>query len=125
MNTKICIRCREEKPLDFFYLQGGKWKGRGWTYSSCKQCHNQALLDRRKQNPHAAEIQLEARRNFRRRHPDEEKRWVSEANERLTPGVVSNRMGLRKHEAPPQLIECKRALIKLNRLIQQHENKQH
>ena len=125
MIMKTCIKCHEKKELANFYLQGGVHKGSGRTYSSCKKCHNRQLVLLRQNDSDQAARQKNRRRAFRSRNPEKEKRWNDKYREELTDGVVSNSMGLRKHEAPPQLIECKRVLIKLKRLIQHHENEQH
>lgn len=42
METKICITCKEEKPLSDFYKQKGRKNGS----SKCKICHNNYCTQR-------------------------------------------------------------------------------
>lgn len=37
-DLKVCSKCRKKKPLDSFYLNGTRYKGRRYRLAECKVC---------------------------------------------------------------------------------------
>lgn len=61
MDTKVCTRCKEEKPLSEFARRSSK---EPWLKSACKGCHRERAKSYWKAKPLPKEIQRE--RNLRK-----------------------------------------------------------
>ena len=66
METKVCSKCRKEKPLSEFYFLNDK----GRYHSKCKECESQRKKEYRKNN---LEKEKERHKKYRQR-PEVKKR---------------------------------------------------
>ena len=157
MGTKICPKCREEKPLGEFYTDASQSSGYA-TY--CKKCSLIAAKEWREKNKERVK---ELRRNWN----EENKLTVFEQNKKRTKKWRSNKdnrekanaksreykkknreiinvgerrrrencspcyikgklkkQGFLDNQITPELIEEKRNIIKVKRVIKQIKNKQ-
>jgi len=120
---KKCIECEMVLNVSLFYEQGGIHKGSGRLFSRCKSCHNSRLVQIRSCDPEQKQSQKLRRAAWSKRHPLKQKESFAICFARLTDGVVANMMGMKKNDAPLPLINCKRELIKLNRILNDEQNK--
>lgn len=61
METKVCTRCKLEKPLGDFHLRSKK---EPWLKSACKECHRERARGYWREKPLPKEVQRE--RNLQR-----------------------------------------------------------
>lgn len=63
-DTKICTKCREDKPTTDFYIQRTKKSG---LTSQCKTCSYETVLAWRKRNPDKVDALT---KRYRKKHPE-------------------------------------------------------
>lgn len=123
METKVCSKCKEEKPLMEFG-KGNKYKN--GVRSSCKNCNNTYVKDWRSRNLTKTRFyQMDwARRNLeakKRMSRDNHKRYVST----LCDSYVKRRLkdkGYTKKYIDETAIKIQRVQLKIKRILNQKKN---
>ena len=123
METKICTKCGEEKPLDAF--NKNRLKKDGLT-CYCKECINIYYKIWRQENP---EKDRESKRRYDRENPEKERerkrKWRQENPERARLNNVRHnlkkQLNLPIEEIPEELVQYKYLQLKLKHKIKNYE----
>jgi superfamily II DNA helicase RecQ len=124
---KKCTKCGDEKPatLEFYGAQKDCKNG---LKPHCKAClskagklyhnlHSERILNQKKKwqqnNPEKTKNFI---RKWKQKNTDKLRSYDKKNSEQLTDSRVRLRLGLRKDQCPPELIEVKRLQIKIKRL---------
>ena len=138
METKICSKCKERKPLEEFFKN--ERTPTGYT-SYCKKCHLIAAKEWKEKNK---ERTKELRQNWNKANKEkvleQNKKWRSnnnnreKANAKLRRGIENcspcyiksklKKQGFIDSQITPEVIEEKRNIIKVKRIIKQIKTKQ-
>ena len=128
--TRICKTCGAEKPITAFYRQGGVNNPKNRVYD-CSKCFNSKVLLRRygteekKEKWNATRKRWKAKRQTPSAQPEYDrehiKRCWKKAKEEFGDLFVADKLQMRISDIPKCLMEAKRAQLKLNRIIYEHE----
>lgn len=144
---KKCQKCKELKPLDCYYRCAAKPDGLQGRCKDCQRVETRERMRRRAKNPEAsalARAKLEAwkeanpelarrthaKAQLRYYHKNKEKfyglhrryfeRIKDDLEEPYVRGLIAKAAGARRADVPQQLVEAKRAHLKVTRVIQEN-----
>ena len=118
IKTKICTKCKAKKDISLFFRNKYKLDGR---QSQCKECHNIATKNWRKNNP---ETYKDYDRK-RKRNPKQAKISIMRSRkyrEEMTDGYIRNLMTMKSNldskDISDELVEIHRLNLKLKRKLE-------
>lgn len=119
--TKKCSKCGEVKSLSVFYKRKDI---KSWVGAWCKACENTNRKPYRKAYQKAyhkanADKLRESRKAYKKANADKIAEYHKANVDNLTSRYIASNIGLPIEDIPPELIELKRAQLKLHRLIKQ------
>lgn len=134
METKTCTKCKEDKSLTSFHKCTAYKDGLNYTCKTCtNEEHNKWVSENRlkfkgygskwvkKNSEKIHKREAKYRKNNSEKIRKKQCVWEKDQAERITDGYVSHLLKTPLNDIPVEIIEAKRQIIQINRLIKQKQ----